>query len=114
LTDDPATWPDPPVGRDLVLHTPVVTETGGGPGKTILCSAPHLAHTNYWLAAAYMHPPDDPGFDTSRARAAEADSLLIGIPDRGPLDRGVLRALLGLCKHLNVRIWHGHDYKSNM
>jgi glycosyltransferase involved in cell wall biosynthesis len=36
------------------------------------------------------------------------------VPDRGPLDRSVLREMLAICKHYNVRIWHGHDYKSNL
>ena len=107
-------WPDAPAGRDVVLHTRVVTGTGGGPDKTILMSAAHLAQSNYWLAAAYMHPPDDPGFDTIRQRAAAYGSPLISVPDKGPLDRGVLRQMLALCRHYNVRIWHGHDYKSNL
>src|SRR5690606_2397786 len=105
---------EPPPGRIVVLHTRVVTDTGGGPDKTILLSAPFLAHTDYWLAAAYMHPPGDPGFESIRKRAAEFQCPLLAIPDRGPLDRSVLRTLLDLCKRYNVRIWHGHDYKSNL
>ena len=106
--------PEPPAGRDVVLHTRVVTDTGGGPDKTILVSASFLDHTNYWLAAAYMHPPGDPGFETVRQRAAGYRCPLIGVPDKGALDRGPLRELLGICKQMNVKIWHGHDYKSNM
>ncbi len=107
-------WPPPPAGRDVVLHTRVVTETGGGPDKTILLSASFLDHTNYWLAAAYMHPPDEDGFNQLRQRARAMNSPLISVPDRGPLDQGVLRRLLKLCRYYNVRIWHGHDYKSNL
>lgn len=110
----PADWPTPPDGKAVVLHTRVVTETGGGPDKTILMSAPFLADSPYWLAAAYMHPPDDPGFDQVRARAEQLGSPMIGVPDRGALDRGVFRRMLQICKHYNVKIWHGHDYKSNM
>ena len=113
-TDLPDAWPVAPGGRDVVLHTRVVTETGGGPDKTILMSASHLAHTNYWLAAAYMHDPDDAGFDTIRQRAQAVDCPLLSVPDRGPLDRSVLRSMLNMCKHYGVRIWHGHDYKSNL
>ena len=109
-----ADWPTYPPDRDVVLHTRVVTETGGGPDKTILLSAPFMADTNYWLAAAYMHPPDDSGFDQVRRRAKEYDSPLISVPDRGPLDQSVLRRMLKVCRHYNVRIWHGHDYKSNL
>ncbi|MCE9552275.1 MAG: glycosyltransferase [Planctomycetes bacterium] len=96
-----------------MLHTRVVTNTGGGPDKTILLSAPFLAHTEYWLAAAYMHPPEDPGFDEIRRRADSYNSPLIGVPDRGPLDLSIPRAMLKICKYYNVRIWHAHDYKSN-
>jgi glycosyltransferase involved in cell wall biosynthesis len=106
--------PAAPPGRHTVLHTRVVTETGGGPDKTILLSAPFFADTPYWVAAAYMHPPDDPGFDAIRRRARQYGSPLISVPDRGPLDRGVFRAMLDLCRRYQVRIWHGHDYKSNL
>jgi glycosyltransferase involved in cell wall biosynthesis len=30
------------------------------------------------------------------------------------MDTGVLRRMLKICKHYNVKIWHGHDYKSNL
>lgn len=106
--------PIAPPGRDVVLHTRVVTETGGGPDKTILLSSPFLSHSNYWLAAAYMHPPEDKGFATVQDRAKNWSSPLISVPDRGPLDRKVLARMLGLCKRYNVKIWHGHDYKSNL
>ena len=106
--------PIAPAGRDVVLHTRVVTDTGGGPDKTILLSSPFLSHSNYWLAAAYMHPPEDKGFETVQQRAASWNSPLISVPDRGPLDRKVLSKMLKLCKRYNVKIWHGHDYKSNL
>ncbi|MBI1336484.1 MAG: glycosyltransferase [Phycisphaera sp.] len=79
-----------------------------------MLSAPFLAYTPYWLAAAYMHPPEEEGFKAIRARFEKANSPLIGVPDRGPLDRSVLRTLLSICKYYNVKIWHGHDYKSNL
>lgn len=103
-----------PDGRTAVLHTRVVTETGGGPDKTILMSAPFLADSPYWLAAAYMHPPDEPGFEAVRQRARQVGCPLISVPDRGPMDRRVLRKMLELCRRYDVQIWHGHDYKSNL
>lgn len=110
----PEGWPPlPPADKVVVLHTRVVTDTGGGPDKTILYSAPFLADTEYWLAAAYMHPPEDKGFDAVRKRAATANCPLIGVPDSGPLDRSVIRVMLDICRRYNVRVWHGHDYKSN-
>ncbi|TWU44353.1 Alpha-D-kanosaminyltransferase [Novipirellula aureliae] len=104
----------PPASKDVVLHTRVVSDTGGGPEKTILLSSPFLADSNYALAAAYMHPPDDPGFEVIRQRAVNWNSPLISIPDRGATDVRVLRDLLRLCKQFNVKIWHAHDYKSNL
>lgn len=111
---DVGNWPAAPSGRQVVLHTRVITDTGGGPDKTILLSAPFMADTPYWLAAAYMHPPDDPGFAEIRRRAEGMGCPLIGVPDRGLLDRSIFRSMLDLCRHYRVRIWHGHDYKSNM
>lgn len=107
-------WPEAPDGRSVVLHTRVVTESGGGPDKTILNSASHFQDSPYWLAAAYMHPPDDAGFDAVRKRADEADCPLIPVADRGPLDRSVVRSLYNICKHYDVKVWHAHDYKSNL
>ena len=110
-------WPPPPeaaLGRAVVLHTRVVSQTGGGPDKTILLSASYLADTPYWLAAAYMYPHGDGGFEAIRKRAAAVNCPLIGIPDKGPLDRSVLRQLYQVCRRYNVRIWHAHDYKSNL
>src|SRR4051794_29841652 len=108
-------WPVPPSpDKVVVLHTRVVSETGGGPDKTILLSAPFLAHTRYWLAAAYMHPPTDPGFEVIRQRAAKWNSPLLSVPDRGPLDLSIPWALLRICRAYNVRVWHAHDYKSNL
>ena len=107
-------WPVAPKARQVVLHTRVVTRTGGGPDKTILLSAAHMVNTSYWLAAAYMHPPKDPGFAQVQRRAVDAGCPLISVPDRGPLDYSVFRRMLDVCRHYEVRVWHGHDYKSNM
>jgi glycosyltransferase involved in cell wall biosynthesis len=111
---DALRWPPRPVDRQVVLHTRVVSGAGGGPDKTIRLSAAYLAETRYWMAAAYLYPPGDPGFQVLRARAAAAACPLVGIWDRGPLDPTVALQLLRLCRHLDVRIWHAHDYKSNL
>ncbi len=97
----------------VVLHTRVVTGTGGGPDKTILNSPRFLVGTGYEAHCAYLYPPADPDFETIRNRAAAADAPLIGIPDRGLTDLSVVRSLLRVCRQLNVDIWHGHDYKTN-
>ncbi|QDT63298.1 glycosyltransferase [Calycomorphotria hydatis] len=100
--------------RPLVLHVRVVTETGGGPEKTILNSPRHLEQHGYRAKCVYLHPPQDPGFQTLLNRAKEHDAVLIGIPDRGIWDLSVLWKLWRICRQEGVAIWHGHDYKSNV
>jgi glycosyltransferase involved in cell wall biosynthesis len=109
------TAPDrPQLSRPVVLDARVVTGTGGGPEKTILNSPRYLERDGYRMICAYMHPPDDAGFDELRRRASSSDATLISVPDRGALDVRVLSRLLGICRSENVAIWHGHDYKSNI
>ena len=98
---------------DMVLHVRVVTETGGGPEKTILNSPSHLAKHGYRGLCAYLHPPNDPGFAEIRARADSMGVELISVPDRGAWDLSVVWRLLRICRSRNIGIWHGHDYKSN-
>lgn len=97
----------------IVLHTRVVTGTGGGPEKTILNSPRFLEQLGYKGLCAYMHPHDDSGFEILRKRALDAGTALISIPDRGIRDLSVFRRLLAICKSEKVDIWHAHDYKSN-
>jgi glycosyltransferase involved in cell wall biosynthesis len=104
----------PPVQSDaVVLHTRVVTGSGGGPDKTVLNSPRFLEGHGYRAICAYMHPPGDPGFELLLDRARACRANLIGIPDRGACDWRVAREMLALCRRENVAIWHGHDYKSN-
>ena len=97
----------------FVLHTRVVTGTGGGPEKTILNSPRFLRPFGVDSACLFMRPPEDPGFATLEAKAAAADAPIIGVDDRGPFDRSVLTECIRICRERNVDIWHGHDYKSN-
>ncbi len=90
----------------IVLHSRVVTETGGGPEKTILNSPRFLMGTGYEAHCAYLFPPCDPGFEAIRCRAVAAEAPLHGIPDRGAWDFSVAWKLLELCRRLDVRIWH--------
>lgn len=112
VTDSTISVPSP--SKDVVvLHTRVVTGTGGGPDKTILNSPRFLVGTGYEAHCAYLHPPADPDFEAIRSRAVAAEAPLIGIPDRGLTDLSVVRSLLRVCRQLNVGVWHGHDYKTN-
>jgi glycosyltransferase involved in cell wall biosynthesis len=97
----------------VVLDARVVTESGGGPDKTILNSPRFLAADGYKMLCAYMHPPGDPGFERLRCRAQRLQAPLLSVPDRGPWDLTVLTQLLAICRRERVSIWHGHDYKSN-
>ncbi|NQT36021.1 MAG: glycosyltransferase [Planctomycetes bacterium] len=97
----------------MILHTRVVTGTGGGPDKTILNSPRFLTPAGYDTLCAYMFPPGDPGFQTLRHTALALDAPLLGIEDRGAWDLRVVGRLIGICRRKRVALWHGHDYKSN-
>lgn len=97
-----------------VLHVRIVTGTGGGPEKTILASPRHLAGTRYCASAAYLHAPGDAGAEVLRARAEASACPFVALEDSMPVDLRTLMRLADLCRALNVRIWHGHDYKSNL
>ena len=97
----------------VVLDTRVVTGSGGGPDKTLLNSPRFFEPLGYRMICAYLHPPDDPGFEVIRANAARYNAPLISIPDRGPWDWRVITELLALCRGEKVAVWHGHDYKTN-
>ncbi|MFY9255746.1 MAG: glycosyltransferase [Fuerstiella sp.] len=99
--------------RPFVLHTRVVTGTGGGPEKTILNSPRFLAKHGVDSACLFMKPPADPGFASLQAKAAASGAEIIGVDDKGPFDRQVVKDCIRICKERNVAIWHAHDYKSN-
>lgn len=99
--------------RPFVLHTRVVTGSGGGPEKTILNSPRYLARYGIDCACLFMRPPGDPGFATLERRAETAGAETIGVDDCGPLDWRIVRDCIRICRDRNVRVWHAHDYKSN-
>jgi len=97
----------------LVLHTRVVSGTGGGPEKTILNSPRFLIPFGYDVLCVYMHPPGDPGFEEICEKARLSDAPLAAVEDRGPFDLRILKRLLTICRRKQVALWHAHDYKSN-
>lgn len=99
--------------RPFVLHTRVVTGTGGGPEKTILNSPRYLDRYDIDCACLFMRPPEDPGFATLQRRASVANAEIIGVDDRGALDWNVVKECTRICRERNVTVWHAHDYKSN-
>lgn len=98
----------------LVLHTRVVTGTGGGPDKTILNSPRFLKDQGYPMLCAFLRHPEDQYFAELERRAAVWQAPLIAIDDRGPLDLNVVKAFRNLCREKQPAIWHAHDYKSNL
>lgn len=98
----------------LVLHTRVVTGSGGGPDKTILNSPRFLRDTGYPMLCAYMRHPSDAGFAELERRAIHWDAPLAAVDDHGPLDWKLLGRFKRLCDEHSPAIWHGHDYKSNL
>jgi glycosyltransferase involved in cell wall biosynthesis len=97
-----------------VLHTRIVTGTGGGPEKTIFNSPRYMRGTGYRELACYLRPPDDPGFEVLRRRAAAKDCPLIEVDDASAFSLESLRRLAAICREHDVKVWHGHDYKTNL
>ncbi len=98
----------------LILHTRVVTGSGGGPDKTIRRSAQYADRRRVRIASAYIYPHHDPGMATLQKNARREGCPLWAIGESGAADPRPLRTLLQLCRYLGVSVWHGHDYKSNL
>lgn len=111
---DASTFSGADAERIHVLHARIVSGTGGGPEKTILNSPRFLTGTRWRESALYLHAPNDPGIEILRARAAERNCPFFSIADPWPIDPRTLSKCAKLCREQNVRIWHGHDYKSNL
>ncbi|MCA9001711.1 MAG: glycosyltransferase family 4 protein [Planctomycetes bacterium] len=103
----------PATGGPMVLHVRCVSGRGGGPEKTILRSPEHLERLGYRGMAAYLFDAGDAGFEGLLDWAEEEKCPLVGVPDGGALDRTLVAKFAYLCERYDVRIWHGHDYKSN-
>ncbi len=100
--------------RPVVLETRVVVGPGGGPEKTILNTPRWIEPLGYPTICVYMHPPGDAGRAVLARRAEELGAPLIALEDRGPFDWRIVKKLLHICRTLRVRVWHSHDYKSNV
>lgn len=97
-----------------ILDARVLCGSGGGPDKTMIHSPPYLASAGYRMLCAYLHRPGDEGFEVLRRKAAIEETSLISVADRGPLDWGVVKRALAVCRREGVHVWHGHDYKTNV
>lgn len=103
-----------PSDRTTVLHARIVSGRGGGPEKTILNSPRFLAGTRWREIALYLHAPGDLGIEELRAQAGRLGCPFHALPESLPFDPRVLQRIAALCSREQVRIWHGHDYKSNL
>lgn len=103
-----------PNERITVMHGRIVSGRGGGPEKSILNSPRFLAGTRWREMALYLHAPGDAGILELEAQARALDCPFFAIPESLPIDVRVLQRIAELCTRENVRIWHGHDYKSNL
>ena len=97
----------------VVLDARVLCGSGGGPDKTLINSPRYLAPAGYRMLCAYLHHPDDRGFEQVRRRAEAKGAPVLSVPDHGPLDWRVVPRLLDICRKERVAVWHGHDYKTN-
>lgn len=102
------------IGDRLVLHTRVVTGTGGGPDKTILNSPRFLKDQGYPMICAFLRHPEDRLFSELARRAERWQAPILPVDDRGPLDLSVISRFREICQEHQPAIWHAHDYKSNV
>ena len=97
----------------VVLHLRVVTGPGGGPEKTILNSGAHVDRDRYRLLVAYMHNRGDTAYDLTE-RAAVMGAAFFDLVERSAFDPGMVLRVARLVRDHDVRILHGHDYKSDL
>jgi len=71
-----------------------------------------LPDLGYEAYCAYLHAPDDGAELFNRAK--QLDAPLISVPDKSPIDLRAISRLIHICREQKVKIWHGHDYKSNL
>jgi len=99
--------------RPAVLHGRVIRGSWGGPDKTILNSARFLEPA-YRLICVYLRDPRDPAFADLESLARRCGATIAAVDDRGAWDLGVVQTVRRLSELHQARIWHGHDYKSNL
>jgi len=112
LITEPST--SSPQRRLTVLHVRTAVGAGGGADKTTLKSPFYLRNSSYRAAAAYLRGDQDAEFSQIRGRARQWRCPLFEVSDRGVLDISVVGKLYALCRRLEVRVWHSHEYKSNI
>lgn len=97
-----------------ILHARVIANAGGGPDKTIFNSPKYINPFEYRMELAYIHPEEFEHTQSLNQRATKQNCKLHLIPEKNALDPRTFSRLLKLCKTRNVKIFHAHDYKSNL
>jgi glycosyltransferase involved in cell wall biosynthesis len=77
-------------------------------------NSPRFLEGRYRCLCAYLRHPGDTEFATLVEYAAAHRADLVAVDDYGPLDLGVMGRVRDLCRDRRPRIWHGHDYKTNV
>lgn len=86
---------------------------GGGPEKTILLSAARHDRARVRPKVVYLTDPGDDKFATGvRARARDAGTRILELPDRGRFDFRCVARLRRMAKRCDVI--HAHDYKTDL
>jgi glycosyltransferase involved in cell wall biosynthesis len=95
-----------------VLELRSVRGTGGGPEKTILQGAAAADPSRFAVTVCYLREPRDPLFGIG-AWAKRLGIDYLEIPERHPLDTGVIQALRRLVREREIDIVHAHEYKTD-
>lgn len=95
-----------------VLELRSVRGTGGGPEKTILQGAAAADPSRFAVTVCYLREPRDPLFGIG-AWAKQLGIDYLEIPERHPLDTGVINALRRLVREREIDIVHAHEYKTD-
>ena len=86
---------------------------GGGPEKTILCSAARHDRSRVRPKVVYLADPRDEGFASGvRARARAAGTRILELRDGGRLDPCCVARLRRMARRADVI--HAHDYKTDV
>lgn len=96
-----------------VLELRSVRGTGGGPEKTILQGAAATDPSRFAVTVCYLREPRDPLFGIG-AWAERLGIDYLEIPERHPLDTGVVQALRRLVRDRGIEIVHAHEYKTDV
>lgn len=98
----------------VVLDVRVLCGTGGGPEKTLFRSPKYLKQHGYDMVCLYLCNPEDSIAQKRIMEARQHCAKVVVIPDKGASDVSVVSRVGRAIDNIGPRIYHGHDYKSNI